>query len=339
MKKYKLFGEIILLFLCIKTLVAQESAVDKYTISFSRNNDEKFELHVECSFIANKDSLCFLFGDSFEKSAISNLFIESDNLDYYHFDRNQRNLIIKLKRHQQSIVKLSYDYVNITSAVLYRDYGCEFWEISFQEYYYPFLFGDRCSFLLSFRIPENLIIVNGYDLQKLNNCYVFNSSHPIISHSCVFAFLNKDTYQKDEFAYDDYTIDAYYKIGIDIPLQRKEELAELTKASIRYFSNIFEPYENRSDQIKAKPIYIFHGNGYCNRNNLNIISASLDKFISKPNIFPLIHEIGHRWLGEWTLLIPDGAPGAYFIKESLNEYMTLLFIKHYYGKHYFTKYY
>lgn len=45
-----------------------------------------------------------------------------------------------------------------------------------------------------------------------------------------------------------------------------------------------------------------------------------------------MHEIGHRWLGEWTLLIEDGEPGAYFIKESLNEFMTLMFIRDYYGE-------
>lgn len=45
----------------------------------------------------------------------------------------------------------------------------------------------------------------------------------------------------------------------------------------------------------------------------------------------MVHEMGHRWLGEWTLLIDDGQPGAYFIKESLNEFMTLMFIRQFYG--------
>jgi aminopeptidase N len=46
----------------------------------------------------------------------------------------------------------------------------------------------------------------------------------------------------------------------------------------------------------------------------------------------LVHEIGHRWIGEWTLLIDDGEPGAYFIKESLNEFMTMMFIRDRLGK-------
>lgn len=37
-------------------------------------------------------------------------------------------------------------------------------------------------------------------------------------------------------------------------------------------------------------------------------------------------------MGEWTLLIDDGGPGAYFMKESLNEFMTLLFIRRFYGR-------
>ena len=36
-------------------------------------------------------------------------------------------------------------------------------------------------------------------------------------------------------------------------------------------------------------------------------------------------------MGEWTLLIDDGQLGAYFIKETLNEFMTLMFIRNYYG--------
>ena len=84
--------------------------------------------------------------------------------------------------------------------------------------------------------------------------------------------------------------------------------------------------------MTALPSYLFpNRKGFSNRYNIGFISASQEKFSTSPDIYPLVHEIGHRGLGEWTLLIDDGEPGAYFIKESLNEFMTLLFIRHFYG--------
>lgn len=50
-----------------------------------------------------------------------------------------------------------------------------------------------------------------------------------------------------------------------------------------------------------------------------------------------MHEIGHRWLGEWTLFVPDETEAAYFLKESLDEYMTLSFAREYYGEAYFRE--
>lgn len=87
------------------------------------------------------------------------------------------------------------------------------------------------------------------------------------------------------------------------------------------------PNDDVRNAISGHPVYLFHTSGYSNRNNLNLISASQEKFATKSHLLPLAHEIGHRWLGEWTLLIPDGNEAAYFIKESLNEYMTLLFVR------------
>lgn len=115
---------------------------------------------------------------------------------------------------------------------------------------------------------------------------------------------------------------------------RHDELLELTQASVSYFSEIYgDSYLSAPRRISSYPIFLFHdGKGFSNRYNIGFISASQEKFSTYPNIYPLVHEIGHRWLGEWTLLIDDGEPGAYFIKESLNEFMTLMFLRHYYGE-------
>lgn len=305
---------ILILFISVRVAAfAHNPDVDNYHLLFSRNSDEAYNFHIECSFIANSDSLNLNFGGGNEFS-VSDLTVSSDNLRSYNYNMNDQVLSIVLKSKDKCRVTVSYEYTNITSALLYKDYGCEFWETSFREYYYPFIFGERCNFSITFDIPHNISVKGAYSTAEESKKYVYTTTYPIISHSCIFALLDKNKYITDEFSFENYGVETFYKPGSVVPSVRKEELAEITEASIRYFSEKFGPYEDSIAQINTKPIYIFHGNGYSNRNNLNIISASFDKFISKPNIFPLVHEIGHRWLGEWTLLIPDGEPGAYFMK-------------------------
>lgn len=121
--------------------------------------------------------------------------------------------------------------------------------------------------------------------------------------------------------------------------KRYNELSDLVSKSIPYFSKVYkENYLSLAKNITSYPTFLFHnGEGFSNRYNVGFISASQEKFSTYPDIFPLIHEIGHRWLGEWTLWIDDGKPGAYFIKESLNEFMTLMFIRDNLGKELYKK--
>lgn len=51
------------------------------------------------------------------------------------------------------------------------------------------------------------------------------------------------------------------------------------------------------------------------RYNIGFISASQYKFSTYQDIYPFVHEIGYKWLGEWTLLIDDGKPGAYLLND------------------------
>lgn len=60
---------------------------------------------------------------------------------------------------------------------------------------------------------------------------------------------------------------------------------------------------------------------------MGFISASQEKFATYPDIYPLIHEVGHRWMGEYTMFIDSGVRGYAFIIETLNEFMTLMCIR------------
>lgn len=154
----------------------------------------------------------------------------------------------------------------------------------------------------------------------------------MLQQSLSLALLQKDAYILTT-AGEPYNMDIYQIAGMQCSKRRYDELLELARASISYFGKIYgDEYLCPQRGITQYPAFVFHnGKGFSNRYNIGFISASQEKFSTYPNIYPLVHEIGHRWLGEWTLLIRDGQPGAYFIKESLNEFMTLMFLRHHFG--------
>lgn len=155
----------------------------------------------------------------------------------------------------------------------------------------------------------------------------------MLAQSLSFAFMNRKAYTQSTATIPD-TVQIYQIRDMQCDTKRYNELLELTSKSIRYFSDIYkEEYVSEAQNIASYPIFLFHnGEGFSNRYNIGFISASQEKFSTYPDIYPLVHEIGHRWLGEWTLLINDGQPGAYFIKESLNEFMTFMFVRYYFGE-------
>ena len=158
----------------------------------------------------------------------------------------------------------------------------------------------------------------------------------ILSQSLTLAFIRDEAYQRtDEYIPGKLSI--YQIKDMQCGKERYDELLALTEAAIVFFGKVYgEDYISAERNVKSLPVFLFHnGEGFSNRYNIGFISASQEKFSTKPDIYPLMHEIGHRWLGEWTLLIDDGQPGAYFIKETLNEFMTLMFIRYVCGNAYY----
>lgn len=218
---------------------------------------------------------------------------------------------------------MEYDYTNLSAFFIYGEGKAELWETSFWEYFYPYIPDSYIDVAISAQLPDSLSLLCSYPLE---------SKH-ILAQSIVLAFIQKNAYSHT-VVYIPERVDIYQISGMQCDEQRYSELLEVTEAGISYFSRIYgDDYISEQRSIYSFPTYLFHdGKGFSNRYNVGFISASQEKFSTYPDIYPLVHEIGHRWLGEWTLLIEDGEPGAYFIKESLNEFMTLMFIKDYYGE-------
>ncbi len=335
------------LILCLlQNVVNAQYKLDNYKITFSKINQSDAALDVTCKFDLILDSvtqnskyLDVNFGGQLKKYAIDNLKIKSNDKITYKYKSKEKKIIFKFKKNNKDTVRIqmSYSYLSLSVAWIYKGVA-EFWETSYNEYYYPYVFGQKVNFDVTINVPDTCIIVGNHLLYNISNengikKYHFITQSPVISHSLVFGILPYNSYIYEKDTLKGFPIDMYLLKSITVPNERIEELKNLTVASINYFSEKITPYT--SDNSRNELTYIFHKNEFSNRNNGNFIIASQQKFATKPHLIPLVHEIGHRWFGEWTLLIKDGAPAAYFIKESLNEYFSLMFVKHYYGRSYF----
>jgi hypothetical protein len=319
--------------------------VSDYKIEFSKIEQPAYTIHVRCEFdvnfeqILNSDTRFEMeFGGNEDYSIDSVVFTSYPSVNY-NYNRKQKKLQIYSTKENYSHVIMEYDYLAINSAFIYRNV-CEMWETSFSEYYYPYVWGEKSLFDITIKVPDEYSVIGAYYFTDIKNetnikTYHYTTKYPVVSHSCVFAILPDSTYSHTEYNTNDFPVDFYLLKDINVPNSRITELLNLTTASIDFFSKYLTSYSNEHLGIENKMSYIFHKNDFSNRNDLNFIIASQNKFAEKSHILPLVHEIGHRWFGEWTLLIKDGNYGAYFIKESLNEYLSFLFAKKYYGQNFF----
>lgn len=310
---------------------------DNYTLSISKKNKDAANIHVSCSFTVDfqsADSISLNFGGATEFS-IDKLTIQESpkGLLKYEYRKDAKKLILYKSSSQKMNIRMDYDYTNLTSFFIYGKGDAEIWETSFGEYYYPYLPNTYINMFINSSVHKSMLLISSYPMvkDKRNNysCQIKN----MLTQSLSLAFINKKAYTKSTIDIPK-TTSVYQIRNMQCNPIRYKELSELSSESIRYFSNIYkEEYISDLQNITSYPIFLFHnGEGFSNRYNIGFISASQEKFSTYPDIYPLIHEIGHRWLGEWSLLINDGQPGAYFLKESLNEFMTFMFIRNYLGE-------
>jgi hypothetical protein len=323
----------------------EKNIVSNYKIEFTKEKESKNSLHIRCEFDINIEQLnidtCIemKFGGKLKEYTINDsTFSTYPHIDYV-YDDEQKTIKFYPANSKYSHVIMEYDFLSYSTLVIYRNV-CEIWETSFSEFYYPFIFGEKSLFDVTVKAPAEYLVIGGYNFTEKEGqpdikIYHYKTEYPVASHSCVFAILPDSTYTNAKYGLKNFEVETYLLKDVDVPDKRITELLYLTSASIDFFSKYFGKYDNKQLGIENKLTYIFHKNAVSNRNDLNFIIASQYKFAQKPHILPLAHEIGHRWFGEWTLLIENGESGAYFIKESLNEYLSFIFAKYYYGQDFF----
>lgn len=329
------FFSLFIFLFSISFLFAQK--IEDYNLHFSKMGKEPSNIHVRNTFtldFQDKDSVSLRFGGAPEFS-VENLEV-NDSAFRYTYRREQKEMVLYRENDRKVFVQMEYGYTNLASFFIYGEGKAELWEPSYGEYFYPYIPNTYMDVSLTVEVPDSLLFLCSYPLEptgkRMDSLSYQGRMQSLLSQSIVLAFFQKDAYI-DTVAYVPDRVDVYQISDMRCGQERYAELLDLTQASIAYFSEVYgEEYLSEARNIRTFPSYLFHdGKGFSNRYNIGFISASQEKFSTYPDIYPLVHEIGHRWLGEWTLLIDDGEPGAYFIKESLNEFMTLLFIRHYYG--------
>ena len=286
----------------------------------SKQNKDEANMHVCCSFVVDfqkSDSIVMNFGGDKEIS-IENLSICKDSSSLkHHYYPEVKKLVLKGYAGLISKMKIEYDYTNLSSFFIYGNGKAELWETSYDEYYYPYLPNTYTDMTINLELPDSLIPICSYPMLNIGKGKYQCTLKGILQQSLSLAFLKKNAYVHTKIS-EPYNIDVYQIKGMQCDKKRYNELVRLADESISFFSKVYgEEYLCQSRGITSYPAFVFHdGKGFSNRYNIGFISASQHKFSTYPDIYPLVHEIGHRWLGEWTLLIDDGKPGAYFIKES-----------------------
>ena len=298
-----------------------------YRISFDKRDMGSGAIKIECSFtieFEDKDSIVLDFGGPLLDDSVVSLNVVPSSLKY-SFIPEQREIKFYNTGNRKIQVHMSYEYLNLTSVLMYADSGSEIWEYIYTgsgEFYYPMKKGKRYSGKVRYLVPDSLIIVSS-GKQIDAKWYKINQRVPLN-----FAFLDKEQYVRQTIG-EDGQYDIYQLTGNQASSARLNELAILTSKAIEWFENEFhDPYINSMFGTYYYPTFVFHnGNSSFNRYNMGFISASQEKFSTYPDIYPLIHEIGHRWLGEYSMFIDEGQQGYAFIIETLNEFMTLMCIR------------
>lgn len=317
----------LLLLLLVLSVCVEAQRVTDYRLLFDKCGMGSGVLKVRCDFtidFAGCDSVAMDFGGNFEELSVDELLVVPDTLRY-SFDPLAKQILFYNTGVDAQRVRMEYLFMNLTSVFMYNNSGAEVWECidgESAEYYYPMRHALSYRGEVCITAPDSLLVVyqGGYDAtqwQSFDRCTPLN-----------FAFLSRSRYEVRTMP-GDYRCEVYQLKGQQADEGRYDELCRLTALALQWFEAKYgDAYIAPKYGVHDYPAFLFHtGNAAFNRYNMGFISASQKKFATYPDIYPLVHEIGHRWLGEYSMFIDSGTRGYAFVIETLNEFMTLQCIR------------
>ena len=264
-----------------------------------------------------------------ETDSTFHIVISGANIVHKIIDsESQRIGFIRENKRKPSSVRMEYDYGNFAAALRFgkplnaNNPTADIWETSTEEFYYPFVPQTRMDIHAEFMVSDSVEVVAAYPAKRVGDCYICEANN-IISHSLQFAYLNRNHYIVDTINVCDVGVPVYQMKKRPLTDSERSSMANVLSDAAEYFEEVFgvsyfsEKHGTSSMSVLFEPTFI--GLRY----NINFMSSPIDSSTYSP--WGLVHEIGHRWLGEYNLLIADGQPGAYFIRESLNVFMRMMF--------------
>ena len=323
MKRY------VLLLACMLGIIlgVEAQCVTDYRLLLDKCGMGSGVLKVQCDFtidFAGCDSVAMDFGGNFEELSVDELMVAPDTLRY-GFNPLAKQIVFYNTGVDVQRVHMEYLFMNLTSVFMYNNSGAEVWECidgESAEYYYPMRHALPYRGEVCITAPDSLLTLyqGGCDAtqwQSFDRCTPLN-----------FAFLSRSRYEVRTMQ-GDYHCPVYQLKGQQADEGRYNELCRLAVLAIEWFEAKYgDAYIDPVYGTHDYPAFVFHnGNASFNRYNMGFISASQEKFAIAPDIYPLMHEIGHRWMGEYTMFIESGSRGYAFVVETLNEFMTLQCIR------------
>ena len=328
---------LLLFVLFVMVYSASAQIITNYRLRFIPTTIGNAEIEVSfCIDAEAPDTLRMRFGSrlydymGYNSDSTAKIDVHGENIISTHMSNNQCIEIVR-KHGLPSKISMHYHYGNL--AVVLVSQGkrpmAEVWETSCEEFYYPFVPQTHMDFHAEFVAPDGVEVLCSYPVEKSGGAYVCDVKSAI-AHSLQVAFLDTSRLRIDTMRVP-HPIRVYQVKGQECPDERFDAVEHLLSNAYGYFYDIFKTHPKHGIRLHALLLADSNLTGGGARYNINFISAPQYKVSTYDDIMPLAHEVGHSWLGEYNLLIADGQSGAYFIKESLNEFMTAMFVRSFYG--------
>lgn len=255
--------------------------------------------------------------------------VSGDNLQRYEIRNGKQQIVfVRMNKQEAATVRMAYDYGNFSAVMKYgkspdwNNPTADIWETSSEEFYYPFIPNTRMDIRAEFVAPDSVEVIAAYPVYRQGDSYICEAKN-IISHSLQFAYLNKNRYIVDTIRVCEHKVSVYQMKKRVLTDAEKSDMANVLCRAADFFEGVYgEPYWSERHGVTGMSI-LFEPTFYGLRQNVNFMTSPIDD--STYYAFGLVHEMGHRYLGEYNLLNDAGIPGAMFLHESLNVFMRMMF--------------
>lgn len=135
MKTISIWKALLLLITIFLHLQLSSQETRDYRISFDKQGMGSGAIKVECSFtieFQDKDSIVLDFGGPLLDDSVVALNVMPSSIKYT-FIPEKREIVFYNSGKRKQRVQMSYEYLNLTSVLMYADSGSEIWEYIYWE--------------------------------------------------------------------------------------------------------------------------------------------------------------------------------------------------------------